>query len=324
MRLLITEFVTGGGMANHPIPEGLKQEGRLMLQSVLSDCKKIDGIEIMATVDTRFLQDIDIDNKIEINKVEDYLPTILELAEQNDLVWVIAPESDEILKTIIEKLADSDVELINCNAESIHIASDKLMCTKLLQENNLPAVENFSSEYAAQYAKKAVIKNRFGVGSEGMKICQSGKEALSEVGDDLENWLIQPFVIGENLSMSILCSNGKAEVLSCNKQMFTEGNEPKLKMCQANAISVTHKHKELANQIAKIIPGMKAYVGVDYIDCDGDIKIVDINPRLTTSYVGLSKVINMNPAQLCIDATLNSVLPTDLQRNSKIAEVIIG
>ena len=324
MRLLITEFITGGGMANHPIPEGLKQEGLLMLRSVLSDCKKIDGTEIMATVDARFLQDVEFANKVEIHKAEDYLPAIIKLAEQSDITWVIAPESDKILHAIIEKLADCNIKLVNCNAESIQLTSDKLICTQILLENNLPAVENFSSEYAAKYEQKTVIKNRFGVGSEGLKICRSGAEALLEVGDDMKNWLIQPYVAGESLSLSIVCVEGKAEVLSCNRQIFTESNEPKLKMCQVNAIPVTHKHKVLANQIATIFPGMRAYVGVDYIDCDDDIKIVDINPRLTTSYAGLSEVINTNPAQLCLDATLNSALPMNLQRRSDIAEVVIG
>ena len=43
MRLLVAEFITGGGLVNHPLPDGLKQEGLLMLKSVLMDCLKIEG-----------------------------------------------------------------------------------------------------------------------------------------------------------------------------------------------------------------------------------------------------------------------------------------
>ncbi len=324
MRLLITEFIAGGGMANHPIPEGLKQEGLLMLQSVLKDCALLDGVDVVTTIDDRLEVNLGAIEKVVIRNADGYSQEISKLAAQCDAVWVIAPESDRILQILIEDLTAKNVRLINCDAKSISLTSDKLACTDLLRSYNLLTVENFSIEDAIRYKQKTVIKHRFGVGGEGLKILQSGAEALTEVGDDIDNWLIQPFESGDSLSLSILCVNGEAEVLSCNKQIFSESDEPRLKMCQVNAVHVTQELKKLANDIASVLPGLNAYVGVDFIDCNGEFKIVDINPRLTTSYAGLKDVLNVNPAKLCLEAALSMTLPDNLRRNAIISEVAIG
>lgn len=324
MRLLITEFITGGGMANHPIPEGLKQEGLLMLNSVLADCELLQDVEIVTTIDSRVTLETDSIKKIVIQGHDDYLRKITKLANQSDATWVIAPESDNILQIFIENLMNNSNKIINCDDESIRITSDKYVCTKLLSDHGISVIENLSASQAAHYNQMTIIKNRCGVGSEGLTICQSGSEALTEIANRAGDWLIQPLVEGDSLSLSMLCANGSAVVLTCNKQNFTNSKEPKLKSCLVNAMPVTQEHIKLAHSITNVLPGLKGYVGVDFINSNGDLKIVDINPRLTTSYVGLKNVLRENPAKLCIDASLYSTLPDDLERNATVSEVVIG
>ncbi len=324
MRLLITEFITGGGMANHPIPEGLKQEGLLMLNSVLADCELLEDIEIVTTIDSRVTLDADSIKKIVIQGHDNYLHKITKLANQSDATWVIAPESDNILQILIENLMNNSNKIINCDDESIRITSDKYVCTELLSDHGISVIDNLSASQAAQYNQMTVIKNRCGVGSEGLTVCQSGSEALTEIANRTGDWLIQPLVEGDSLSLSMLCANGSAVVLTCNKQNFTNTREPKLKSCLVNAMPVTQDHIKLAHSITNVLPGLKGYVGVDFISSNGDLKIVDINPRLTTSYAGLKNVLRENPAKLCIDASLNSILPVDLERNATVSEVVIG
>lgn len=47
--------------------------------------------------------------------------------------------------------------------------------------------------------------------------------------------------------------------------------------------------------------------------------VVDVNPRLTTSYVGLSRVAGFNVAEAIVDAVLNNKLPT-IQKNKDFAQ----
>jgi hypothetical protein len=46
---------------------------------------------------------------------------------------------------------------------------------------------------------------------------------------------------------------------------------------------------------------------------DDEPVVIEINPRVTTSYVGLSGVVNFNPAQSIVDAVLEHRLPVNAQ-----------
>ena len=57
-----------------------------------------------------------------------------------------------------------------------------------------------------------------------------------------------------------------------------------------------------------MLPDALGYVGVDVIiDKENDkIYVLEINPRLTTSYVGLADALALNPAKLLLDGMLAS------------------
>ena len=323
MRLLITEYIVGGGMANDLIPEGLRQEGSLMLSSVIADCEALDHIELVTTIDSRIRINTASTEKIYINEQDEYFDELTKLAHQCDAVWVIAPESDHILYSFIERLGESN-SLVNCDAESIRITSDKLLCTETLSNSGLLTIENLTVNQAEKFEHQTLVKNRYGVGAEGMTIFQSGAEALVEVKQRSGDWLIQPYIEGQSLSLSILCVNGNALVLTCNEQVFTSTNEPRLIKCLVNAIPIDDEINAIAQNIARVIPGLKGYIGVDFIRNNQGSYIVDINPRLTSSYSGLNKILKSNPAMLCIDASLKGTLPVNIERNSIISEVNIG
>jgi len=68
-----------------------------------------------------------------------------------------------------------------------------------------------------------------------------------------------------------------------------------------------------AEKAVETLEGLKGYVGVDMILTDEEPVVIEINPRLTTSYVGLRRVTNFNPAETIIDATIKQKLPKNLQ-----------
>ena len=58
---------------------------------------------------------------------------------------------------------------------------------------------------------------------------------------------------------------------------------------------------EYAKKACEYVPGLKGFIGIDFI-IDGDyIYLLEINSRFTTSYVGLQKIININIAKTIID-----------------------
>ncbi|MDW3094952.1 MAG: ATP-grasp domain-containing protein [Gammaproteobacteria bacterium] len=316
----MTEFITGGGFANHPLPQGLKQEGMLMLSSVLRDCSNIKDLQLTTCLDSRFTID---NSNVVIHTVEsstDYIKQVSYLAAGSDYTWVIAPESSGILESIVTQLNYDGVSTINCDAESIRITGDKIKCTSFLLNVGIPSAVNLSVEEANIFTSKTVIKNRFGVGCEGLKICDSGASALEYI-DDFNQWVVQPYIFGEHLSLSLLCSSGQAKILACNKQIFSGELEPKLEACLVNALPIDKQMETLANKIATAFPGLASYVGVDIIASDDGYVVIDINPRLTSSYAGLSEVLNINPAEVCMNTIIKGKLPEEVICNSQIAEV---
>lgn len=324
MRLFVTEFITGGGLANDPLPESLKQEGQSMLQAVLNDCSRLHDLQLVTTRDARV--DFDLKHDIQVHQVEDsidYMQQLSLVASQCDTTWVIAPESEGVLQSIISHLANEKVMLINCDAESIGIAADKLTCAVYLAEHDILTIECLSQDQLVSYQNQVMIKRRYGVSCDGLMRCDNGKEALQQI-DNFDQWVVQPYVQGRHLSMSVLCSNDSVKVASMNEQIFINEKQPRLKVCSVNAMSVTKETQQLAENIFSALPGLRGYVGVDIIQNDKGYYVVDINPRLTSSYVGLCDVLNINPAKLCIESVVKNKLPGQIPLNTNIAEVTVA
>ncbi len=66
---------------------------------------------------------------------------------------------------------------------------------------------------------------------------------------------------------------------------------------------------ELACSAVNLIPGLGGYVGVDLVLGEDLVQLIEINPRLTTSYIGLRQVAQLNLAQVIWNASRNSALP---------------
>jgi len=64
----------------------------------------------------------------------------------------------------------------------------------------------------------------------------------------------------------------------------------------------------IATQAVACVPGMAGYSGVDVVLGKTDV-VIEINPRLTTSYIGLRTIMSMNLAGLMIGLRVASITP---------------
>jgi tyramine---L-glutamate ligase len=69
---------------------------------------------------------------------------------------------------------------------------------------------------------------------------------------------------------------------------------------------------DAARKAASQIHELKGYVGVDIVLSIDDVWVIEINPRVTTSYVALRQVSRTNLATLLWDACRRNVLPEDI------------
>ena len=112
------------------------------------------------------------------------------------------------------------------------------------------------------------------------------------------DYIIQPHIKGEKLSLSCLFKAGEAWLLSVNEQHFTVHQQQY--HLDAISINVSAEQKDfikLIAQIAKAIPELWGYVGIDLIKTPTHTFVLEINPRLTTSFVGLKAALGINMVQ---------------------------
>jgi predicted ATP-grasp superfamily ATP-dependent carboligase len=107
---------------------------------------------------------------------------------------------------------------------------------------------------------------------------------------------------GEPLSLSALAREGRAVLLSVNRQdIALHGDQLRYCGCTVNTLPDTDgRFQRLAQSIVAAIPGLGGYFGVDLILTGDGPYVVDVNPRLTTSYAGLREGLGINAARMVL------------------------
>ena len=312
MKILVFEYITGGGLAREELPESLAREGSLMLKALIDELVVLPSVKLTVLLDWR-CNTMDLPQTIQIIRVSaeqsvyDLLPAHI---ETSDLVWPIAPEMESQLLNISKLVENKSKRLLNSSSESVAICSDKLATIQVLKKNKFSSIidgqqlDEFSQEFIGHW----VIKPKDGVGCVDCFLVSSKKEfkQLIKQINDPSNYIIQPYIKGESLSLSCLFKNGVAWLLCCNKQLVSiKQGKFELKACQVNIIMKNRVvYQQLINQVAEAIPGLWGYVGIDIIQPEhGQALIVEINPRLTTSYVGIHQALGINVAETVIKMT---------------------
>ena len=67
--------------------------------------------------------------------------------------------------------------------------------------------------------------------------------------------------------------------------------------------------ERIATGVAKALPGLFGYAGIDVIVTEHGPVVLEVNPRLTTSYVGLGEALGCNVAALVLDLAAGKPLP---------------
>jgi predicted ATP-grasp superfamily ATP-dependent carboligase len=131
--------------------------------------------------------------------------------------------------------------------------------------------------------------------------------------------ILQSFVAGVQASVSLLVSGERSLPLSLNGQaievgcpfVYRGGVVPLSHPIAARALTVTQA-------AVGLIPGLRGYVGVDLILTQDEALLIEINPRLTTSYIGLRQVLDLNLAQAIWEACCWGVLPAQAQITGQV------
>ncbi|MHA1131469.1 MAG: ATP-grasp domain-containing protein [Candidatus Helarchaeota archaeon] len=314
-------------MSNVSSESMLFPEGFAMLSAVVEDFRSADE-EIIITLDSRLknLKDNLRAQQI-INIGEGEFEVIFEkIINDVDAILLIAPESGNILYDLAKKVEKSGKKLIGPSSNAIRIATDKTKTHKQALDahvlvpsairvafsEKLPLIDKI----CRQIGYPVVFKPIDGVGGAGVCIIahqQDINAGIQTVQQEtqLDVFQIQKLINGLDLSVSAIATDTKVLPLSLNAQLVRLGSPGDLSEYRGGYLPIAHTLQEEAfensQKILKSIEGAHGYLGLDFVFSYAPF-LIEINPRITTSYLGLREVLTQNPARLILDS-INGTLP---------------
>jgi predicted ATP-grasp superfamily ATP-dependent carboligase len=304
VRIHVYEFVTGGGLAGAELPASLRREGELMRDALLADLLELPGIDLSISVDPR----CPLPHGAAIRScgcdptVGD--PEGLALARAvaaSDAVWIVAPESGGALARAAAIVGAAGKRLLGAQPAAIDLASSKARTAARLQQHGIavaPVFDLAAARATPDAARTAwALKPDDGAGCSETWRCDGIDEAVARAEHLGAGFIVQRWIDGPALSLSAVTARGVTELLSVNRQVVSlDRGEVRLDALMVNSISRDTRYRELARAVAEAVPGLEGYFGVDLVVGASGATVIEINPRLTTSYAGLRRARSINVA----------------------------
>ncbi|MFM8272989.1 MAG: ATP-grasp domain-containing protein [Gemmata sp.] len=290
MRVFVYEYLTANGLGRDPgAPDhGMYREGRAMRDALVADFARLRGAEVFAFPDdvapvgrTQFLRE----------------------ASRADWCAVVAPELDGTLADLAAAVPACS-RLLGCAPVAIRLASDKFALADHWRASGVrtPATSDRAPTLCESFP--VVWKPRDGAGSTDTFLIRDRFELSAALAarDPDRAMILQEFVPGRAASVALLCGPRERlplvpafQVLSADGRFKYEGGELPMPP------SLAERAVCLARAAVASVPGLMGYVGVDLVlgdasDGSADYAI-EINPRLTTSYLGLRALAAFNIAE---------------------------
>lgn len=271
-------------------------------------CAGDGGLQVTTLLDARL--PLDTPAGIRVRAVRDgaFDHTLQRELRQNDAVWLTAPESDDQLASLSRRVRAAGCRLLGSDAATVRICASKLQCAHWLAVHGVPSVPTLRDPRAWRGAPVAsggvVAKPDDGVGCEQQRRFDTADQAWDWGRAELGSCAVyQPWVHGTPLSLSLLCADGRARLLSVNRQWVRECHGA----LQLHAVSVQERGDadgamaRLGSEVARALPGLWGHVGVDLVlGCAGPV-VLEVNPRATLSYAGLREALGLNPARALLE-----------------------
>jgi tyramine---L-glutamate ligase len=326
-KIFVHEFISGGGWSEGDLPPALIGEGYAILWALLSDFQAWGAARMVTTLDTRLWPrrgELPASEIIALAPAE-YEAGFRSILSQCDAALIVAPETDGLLARLSAIVVEAGIPLLGCSPASITLAGDKAACDRIFRKAGLPTPPtrvvrpSYAPQAAAELGYPVVVKPLDGVGCEGLSLVSRMEElepALEAAGKTSrrKEILLQSFVTGNHASVSLLASPKGLLPLSLNGQHIEAGRPFRY---HGGVVPYSHpaaqQALELAQAASRLLPGLRGYFGIDLVLGPQGGTLIEINPRITTSYVGLRRVLQANLAELIWNACILGDLPEHVE-----------
>jgi tyramine---L-glutamate ligase len=279
----------------------LRREGWAMLWAVLDDFQKSRQVQTVTLVHEQFPH-VPPGQIFRARDGADEEERFAELAGSADATLVIAPETNAVLQTRCDWVERVGGTLLGPTAPARAIASSKQRLGSLWQQRGVPTPRVLASGQAVRQVREfpVVVKPDDGAGSQATQLVHN-PEQLAQALERSANLIAQQFVPGQAASIALLMGPRACIPLVPAIQHLSDDDRLQYLGGTLPLPSPLEKRASaLGRRAVQACDGLRGYVGVDLVlgaaeDGSQDFAI-EINPRLTTSYIGLRMLTRDNLA----------------------------
>lgn len=320
MRLLVYEYLSSGAWADSKGPSSLQNEGLAMLLALLTDLCAIPGLKLDVLLNPDLSEKIP--TRVTVRSVmrnQDEATIFQQCLRNVDAVWLIAPEFHGILEERTRWCEQAGIRVVGSTSDAVRMTGDKETFSRVLIAKGIP------TPHCLQTALfPGIVKPRDGAGSQATFLVRTPQELADAIAQARqEGWqghlIQQPFVSGDAVSVAVLVGHNQTigfpagwQRLSQDGRFHYQGGEIPL------PAEMQQRAVQLATRAIQAIPGLRGYIGVDLVLGEVD-QVIEINPRLTTSYVGYRALANFNIPEAVL-ASLD-LIPGNIQVSWKMGSV---
>ena len=190
----------------------------------------------------------------------------------------------------------------------IELVEDKWELWKLAKEHGIPcpatAWYRNDLEAMTKMSFPVLLKPIRGAGGHGIRKFMTPGEMIAygrtRVTDDNPH-IVQSFVEGFDIDCSVLCKDGRILAMTIQRGVVFRGS--RFSLAQAIQFVEHPRVREMAAELMAILNwNGVAHIDMRYDTADGEIKVIEINPRYWTSLLG-SLAVGVNfPHLHCLSA----------------------
>lgn len=305
MRVVLYEWCMSGGLAGGDA--SIAREGRMMLESLAADAAKDAGLDVTVLVEEG--RSVDLPSPARAISVQEgaHVESLVAAVRAADWTVVVAPESDGILTRLVTAVREAGGHVLAPDDRVIEVASDKQATVDALAARGVPVPAGRAlaagAPIPAGFHMPAVRKARTGCGGDGLEILASRDARPATHAARLE-----AFAPGTPVGVSCICGARSIVALPPMRQVFTDGPAPRfLGGAPIADDRLAARAKALALAAARALGADLGWLGVDLIlgsRADGrDDRVLEVNPRITTSFVGLASLYASSLVAAMIEAT---------------------
>ena len=322
--ILVFEYFTASGEKD----KSIISEAEALIFDLVNDLKDYSIDLVINKSYENSLKDYENVNAILIDG--DIIPWLEENASNFNKAIFIAAENNNNLYNITKILEENNVKTYTSSAEACLKSSDKYQTYEELF-NIVPqprsfrfkidpkgywkrAIENLHEKWQAEdplTPLKLIIKPLIGVDCENIILIENIEDLtldLDKIFVPGSRIIVQEYIEGEDVSVSLISDGKKAVPISLNKQFVELTGDDGTYV--GGKLPYENKYKdeafEIATKAVEAIDGLKGFVGVDLlINADEkdiySVYFLEINSRFTTPYVGLTEIANFNIGKTIIE-----------------------